>query len=68
MKEIIIYEFQLKEIYEALRLTKKISNEMKPESVETAYDRVVNNAYMYAKNAMKDERDNIVRFGKNVRK
>ena len=63
MKEIIIYEFQLKEIIEALRITKRITKEKKLP--ETAYDRIVNNAFQYAQNALENKKDVLVSFGKN---
>lgn len=63
MKEIIIYEFQLKEIIEALRITKRITKEK--NLPETAYDRIVNNAYQYAQNALENKKDVLVSFGKN---
>lgn len=62
MKKVTIYEFQLKEILEALRITKRIRGE---GEVESAYDRVVNQAYRYAENALNGDKDIRVSFGKN---
>lgn len=63
MKEIVIYEFQLKEILEALRLTKRIHETSQDQ---TAFDRTVNQAYKYAENAIANKKETVVRFGKNV--
>ena len=49
MKEIKIYEFQLKEIIEALRITSNIHNCSKGK---TCHDRMVNKAMKMAKNAL----------------
>ena len=57
MEEITIYEFQLKTIIEALRLTKNIYVNNKDGS-ETGYDRQVKQAYLFAENALKGEKDN----------
>lgn len=52
MKEKIIYEYQLKTIVEALRLTVRIHDSNKGE---TCFDRQVRQAYEFAKNALEDE-------------
>jgi hypothetical protein len=61
MKEVIIYEFQLQTILDALRLTHNLHNS---GAGETCFDRQVR----YAQNALDDKRDTMVRFGKNVDK
>lgn len=60
MKEITIYEFQLREIVEALRVT---SNIHKCSSLTTCHDRMVTQAYQFAKNALDGNKDLIVRYG-----
>ena len=60
MKEIIIYEFQLREIIDALRLT---SNNNNSSEMETCYDRIVTQAYSYALNAMDGKKDVRVAYG-----
>lgn len=59
MKEIIIYEFQLQTIIDALRLTSNMNNSSKGE---TSYDRQVRQAHEYAKNALKGEKDIRVKY------
>lgn len=61
MEEITIYEFQLKTIIEALRLTKNIYVNNK-DSGETCYDRQVKQAYLFAENALKGEKDKKVDY------
>ena len=65
MKEIIIYEFQLDEIIDALRMTSNLYDSSKGE---TCFDRTVRQAKQYAENAKNDNKDITVRFGKNVSK
>ena len=58
MKKIIIYEFQLKAIHDALRLT---ANAYDCRRKETCLDRMVTKAEKYAENALEgkiDERVN----------
>ena len=59
MKEIVIYEFQLKAIAEALRVTSNIHNCSKGV---TCHDRMVRKAKQYADNALKGEKDTIVKY------
>jgi len=59
MEEITIYEFQLKVIIEALRITSNIHHSSKGE---TCHDRQVRQAYEYAKNALANEKDKEVRY------
>ena len=59
MKEIIIYEFQLKIIKEALRLTANIHDS---RNGETCFDRQVRQAEQYAENALKGEKDINVKY------
>lgn len=54
MKEIIIYEYQLKQIIEALRLSSVIHN---CSTRETCYDRQVTQAKEMAENCLKGEKD-----------
>lgn len=61
MKEITIYEFQLKRILEALRIT---SNIHKSNEGATSHDRQVRQAYQYAKNALNGEKDKVVDYMK----
>ena len=67
MKEIVIYEFQLKSIVEALRLTNNLHECSKGE---TSFDRQVRQAYEYAKNALNGEKDITVNYitGKSIKK
>lgn len=58
MKEIVIYEFQLKAIYEALRVTANIHNSRdKSKKGETCHDRMVRQAEKYAENALNGDKD-----------
>jgi hypothetical protein len=59
MEEITIYKFQLEIIIEALLITSNIHNSSRGE---TCYDRQVRQAYEYAKNALKNEKDVEVRY------
>lgn len=59
MKEIIIYEFQLKNIIDALRITSNIHNSSKGE---TSHDRQVRQALEQAKNALAGEKDKEVKY------
>jgi len=52
MKEIVIYEYQLKSIFEALRVT---SNIHKSNEGKTCHDRMVRQAYKFAENALNGE-------------
>lgn len=61
MEEIIIYKFQLEAIKEALRVTANIHNSRK--TLETCHDRMVVQAEKYAENALKGEKDKVVRYG-----
>ena len=61
MEEITIYKFQLETIIEALRLTKRIYISDK-QTDETCYDRQVKQAYLFAQNALKNEKDNKVPY------
>ena len=49
MKKVEIYEFQSKQIYEALRLTANIHKSRKGE---TCFDRTVRQTEQYAQNAI----------------
>lgn len=60
MKEITIYEFQLKAIREALRV---VANTYDCRSNDTCMDRMVSEAEKYAENALKGEKDKIVKYG-----
>lgn len=59
MKEIIIYEFQLKKIIEALRITSLIHNS---NSGITCHDRLVRQGLQFAQNALEDKRDEEVKY------
>jgi hypothetical protein len=59
MEEIKIYKFQLETIVEALRITSNIHDSKKGE---TCYDRQVRQAYEFAKNALKGEKDIEVKY------
>lgn len=59
MEEITIYKFQLETIIEALRITSNIHNS---SSGVTCHDRQVRQAYEYAKNALKNEKNVEVRY------
>jgi hypothetical protein len=59
MKEVVIYEFQLKAIAEALRLTANIYD---CRENKTCYDRMVTQSEQYALNALKGEKDTRVRY------
>jgi hypothetical protein len=59
MKEKTIYEYQLKIIVDALRLTSRIHESSKGE---TCYDRQVRQAYEFAKNALANEKDKEVKY------
>ena len=59
MEEITIYKFQLETIIEALRITSNIHESSKGK---TCHDRQVRQAYEYAKNALKGEKDVVVRY------
>lgn len=62
MEEVTIYKFQLKAIYEALRVTANIHGSRDPNKQDqTAHDRMVKQAEKYAENALKGEKDTIVR-------
>jgi hypothetical protein len=52
MKEIVIYEYQLKAILDALQTTSRIHNCTKGV---TCHDRMVRQAYKFAENALKGE-------------
>lgn len=60
MKEIIIYEFQLNEIINALRMTSNIHN---CSAKETCHDRVVTKAMKMAQNALDGKKDEHVPHG-----
>lgn len=60
MKEITIYEFQLNAIKEALRV---VANTYDCRSNDTCMDRMVAQAEQYAENALKGEKDKIVKYG-----
>lgn len=59
MNEHTIYEFQLKVIIDALRLTSQFHHCSKGE---TCFDRQVRQALQYAKNALDDKKDEIVHY------
>lgn len=59
MEEITIYKFQLETIIEALRITSNIHDSSKGL---TCHDRQVRQAYEYAKNALKGDKDVTVRY------
>lgn len=61
MEEITIYKFQLETITEALRLTSNLNNSIEGA---TCYDRQVRQAYEYAKNALKGEKNIVVSYMK----
>ncbi len=65
MKEIIIYEFQLENIIEALRITSNIHNCSKGE---TSHDRQVRAALQYAKNALYGDKDTEVNYMSGLNK
>jgi hypothetical protein len=52
MEEIVIYEYQLETILEALRITSNIHNSTRGE---TCHDRQVRQAYKFAENALRGE-------------
>ena len=52
MKEVVIYEYQLNAILEALRVTSCIHNSTKGV---TCHDRMVRQAYKFAENALNGE-------------
>ena len=55
MKEIVIYEYQLKDIQNALRLTKNIYVDGK--KCRSCYDRMVIQAKKFAENALEGKKD-----------
>ncbi len=59
MKEVIIYEFQLEKIYEALRITSNIHN---CNLGKTCHDRMVRQSLKYADNALKGKKDERVPY------
>ena len=59
-KEIVIYEFQLEAIAEALRV---VANTYGCRNQETCLDRMVSQAEQYAINALKGEKDIKVQYG-----
>jgi len=59
MKKVEIYEFQLKEIQDALRLT---ANIYKCRKKKTCWDRTVTQAEQYANNALEEKIDKIVPY------
>ncbi|MDA3906426.1 MAG: hypothetical protein PF484_10150 [Bacteroidales bacterium] len=61
MEEVTIYKFQLEAIKDALRVTANIHNSRK--TLETCHDRMVVQAEKYAENALKGEKDTVVRYG-----
>lgn len=63
MEEVTIYKFQLERIIDALRVTSNIHESHKGE---TSHDRQVRQAYEYAKNALKGEKDIVVPYMKNL--
>jgi hypothetical protein len=63
MEEITIYKFQLETIIEALRITSNIHNSSKGV---TCHDRQVRQAYEYAKNALKGEKETEVNYMKGM--
>jgi len=60
MEEKTIYKFQLETILEALRLTKNIC--VNGKDVETSFDRQVKQAYLFAENALNDDKDKRVKY------
>lgn len=54
MKELVIYEYQLKEIQKALDLTSKY---LECEKRMSAYDRIVSKAREFTSNALEGEID-----------
>ena len=59
MKKIIIYEFQLKVIEDALRLTSNLHNSQRGE---TCFDRQVRQAKKYTENALAGKIDKRVNY------
>lgn len=59
MEEITIYKFQLESIAEALRIT---SNIHKSKEGKTAHDRMVRQAYQFAKNALAGNKEKEVNY------
>lgn len=59
MEERTIYKFQLETILEALRITSNIHESSKGE---TCHDRIVRQAYQYAKNALDGKKDERVKY------
>ena len=59
MEEIIIYKFQLEVIKEALRITSNIHHSNLGTS---CHDRQVRQALKYAKNALDNNKDEIVKY------
>lgn len=59
MEEITIYKFQLETIIEALRMTSNLNDS---PHAHTCYDRTVNQAYEFAKNALSGEKDKTVKY------
>jgi hypothetical protein len=59
MKEIVIYEFQLDRIIEALRITSNIHN---CKTKETCFDRQVCQALAFARNAKEGNKDKQVNY------
>ena len=60
MEEITIYKFQLEAIREALRVTANIHESRKKK--ETCHDRMVVQAEQYAENALKGEKETVVKY------
>lgn len=59
MKEVVIYEFQLEAIRNALRL---VANVYDCRNNETCMDRMVTQAEQYAINALNGEKDKYVKY------
>jgi hypothetical protein len=59
MEEVTIYKFQLKAIYEALRLTSNIHESHK---LRTSHDRQVIHAKQFAINALEGKKDERVPY------
>lgn len=59
MEEITIYKFQLETIIEALRITSNICGSGQGK---TCHDRQVRQALQYAKNALVDKKDTVVKY------
>lgn len=59
MKEVVIYEFQLKIILDALRLTANLHDSRQGK---TCFDRQVRQAEKYAKNALNDKKEEYVKY------